>query len=214
MLALAVVGLAAAWLLRGSVDLGWLQETLRHNRLAPLLFLLIHIVASLLFLPRSVMAIAAGLIFGAWWGGLLAAAGSVVGAAAGFLIARYLASGIFSLGEIPRLGSIARWIELGGWRAVATLRLVPVLPHTAVNYALGLTDIGLGAYVLGSFVGQLPLTVAFVQFGSASDHLLDGRPDWIIPSMVGVVILLISSALPRLLPSRSPVRTRSGTRGR
>lgn len=200
LLALLVVGAGAAWLLQGGADIGGLQETLRHHRAAPALFLLFHILASLLFLPRSAMAMVAGLIFGVWWGGVLAAAGSVLGAVAGFLIARCINNGMLSLGEMARFGGLVRRIEQGGWRAVATLRLVPVLPHTAVNYALGLTGVRLVPYAVGSLIGQLPMTAAFVQFGSASDHLLDGRPDWMLPTVIGAAILVLSSALPKLLP--------------
>ncbi|MFP3520676.1 hypothetical protein SB766_31290, partial [Pseudomonas sp. SIMBA_077] len=46
------------------------------------------LLASLLFFPRSVMAMVAGLVFGVWWGGVLAAAGSVIGASTGFLLTR------------------------------------------------------------------------------------------------------------------------------
>lgn len=200
LLALVLVGATAAWMLRGGPDLAGLQETLRHHQAASLLFLLFHVLASLLFLPRSAMAMVAGLIFGVWWGGLLAAAGSVLGAVAGFLIARYINNGMLSLGEMARFGRLVRRIEQGGWRAVATLRLVPVLPHTAVNYALGLTGVRLAPFAVGSLIGQLPMTVAFVQFGSASDHLLDGRPDWMLPTIIGAGTLILSSALPKLLP--------------
>jgi uncharacterized membrane protein YdjX (TVP38/TMEM64 family) len=200
LLVLVLAGSVAAWVLKGGPDIGSLQEILRHHRAAPLLFLLFHIVASLLFLPRSAMAMVAGLIFGAWWGGMLAATGSVLGAVSGFLIARYINNGMLSLGETARFGRLVRRIEQGGWRAVAMLRLMPVLPHTAVNYALGLTRIRLAPYAVGSLIGQLPMTVAFVQFGAASDHLLDGKPDWMLPTAVGAAILVLSSALPKLLP--------------
>lgn len=200
LLALALVGGAAVWLLRGGPDIAGLQDILRHHSAAPLLFLLFHIVASLLFLPRSAMAMVAGLIFGVWWGGMLAAAGSVLGAVTGFLIARYINNGLLSPGEMARFGRLVRRIEQGGWRAVATLRLVPVLPHTAVNYALGLTRVRLAPYAVGSLIGQLPMTVAFVQFGAASDHLMDGKPDWMLPTALGIATLVLSSALPKLLP--------------
>jgi uncharacterized membrane protein YdjX (TVP38/TMEM64 family) len=152
----------------------------------------------------------AGLIFGPWWGGILAVAGCVLGAVTGFLIARYINYGMLSLSETGRFGYLVRQIEQGDWRTVATLRLIPVLPHTAVNYALGLTRVRLASYAFGSVVGLLPMTVAFVQLGAASGHLLDGKPDWMLPTAIGAAILVLSSVLPRLLPRPRNAGERGG----
>jgi uncharacterized membrane protein YdjX (TVP38/TMEM64 family) len=194
------LGVGAVWLLPHRGDIAGLQDLLQHHRAAPLIFLLLHMLASLLFLPRTAMAAVAGLVFGVWWGAVLAALGSVIGAVAGFLIARYINNGMVSLNEMRRIGGIVRRLEDGGWRAVAMLRLVPLLPHTALNYAMGLTDVRLLPYAFGSLIGQLPLTLAFVQFGSAGGHLLDGKPDWIVPTIIGVAALGLSTAIPRLFP--------------
>ena len=197
-------GAAAWWAWHGAFGVETLQDILRHHPAAPVLFLLVHILASLLFFPRSAMAMLAGLIFGAWWGGVLAAAGSVIGASTGFLIARYISDGLVSIpvstDDTARWGESLRRIENGGWKSVAMLRLIPVLPHTGVNYALGLTRLPLGAYAFGSLVGQMPMTIAFVQFGAAGDHAIAGKPDWIVPTLVGAVLLVLATALPKLGP--------------
>ena len=201
-LAVLLLGAAAVLAWTGQMGIGSgfgaFQELLRHHPAAPLLFLLAHVLVSLLFLPRTAMAMLAGLVFGVWWGGVLAAAGRVLGACTGFLIARHLGPGTIDIDGMARWGEVLRRIENGGWRAVATLRLVPVLPHSAVNYALGLTRLRLGSYAFGSLVGQLPMTVAFVQFGAAGDHALAGKPGWILPTAIGLFLLLLSAALPKL----------------
>ncbi|KAA0677895.1 TVP38/TMEM64 family protein [Azospirillum brasilense] len=193
-------GAGAWWAWHGAFGMDALQDVLRHHPAAPVLFLLLHILASLLFFPRSVMAMVAGLVFGVWWGGVLAAAGSVIGASTGFLLTRYVCDGLVPALDGARWGDALRRLETGGWRAVAMLRLVPVLPHSGVNYALGLTRVRLGAYAFGSLVGQLPMTVAFVQFGAAGDHALAGKPDWIAPTVIGLSLLILSVLLPKVGP--------------
>lgn len=197
-------GGAAWWTWHGTFGMEALQDALRHHPAAPILFLLLHILASLLFFPRSVMAMLAGLVFGIWWGGILAAAGSVIGASTGFLIARYLTDGFvpadMKVQGGTRWGDSLRRIEQGGWRAIAMLRLIPVLPHSGVNYALGLTRVRLGAYAFGSLMGQLPMTIAFVQFGAAGDHAIAGKPGWIVPTAVGAALLVLATALPKVGP--------------
>jgi len=201
-LALALLVLAGiGWIVahHRSLDAGALAETIAHMPAAPLAFLAIHIVASLIFVPRTMLAVAAGAVFGLWMGTLWAVLGSVLGAVAGFLVARYVNDGVVDLESMKRFGPILQRAERGGWRAVAMLRLVPVIPHTLGNYALGLTRLDLGSYVLGSLLGQLPMTVAGAEFGAAGLSLAAGKADWILPTAVGIAALALSVAVPRLL---------------
>ena len=99
----------------------------------------------------------------------------MLGAVAGFLIARYVNAGLIEPRVMPRFGPVLQRAEAGGWRAVAALRLIPVLPHSVANYALGLTRLPLGAYALGSLLGQLPMTIAYVDLGAAGGKMLDRR---------------------------------------
>jgi uncharacterized membrane protein YdjX (TVP38/TMEM64 family) len=164
---------------------------------APLLFLALHISASLLFIPRTVLAMAAGLVFGLGWGLVWATAGSVLGAVAGFAIARYVNGGLVDLESMPRFGPILRRAEDGGWRSVAALRLIPVVPHSLANYALGVTRLPIGQYALGSLLGQLPMTVAYVELGTAGGRMWAGTTGWLMPTLVGIAALLASFLLPR-----------------
>ena len=80
----------------------------------------------------------------------------------------------------------------------AALRLIPVVPHSLANYALGLTKLPVGPYALGSLLGQLPLTVAYVDFGAAGGRLMAGQANWLGPIAVGILALGLSILLPRL----------------
>jgi uncharacterized membrane protein YdjX (TVP38/TMEM64 family) len=183
---------------RNSLDAEAIARTIATVPAAPLFFLLAQLVASLIFFPRTVLAVAAGAVFGFWMGTLWAALGSVVGAMAGFLLARYVNDGLVDLESMRRFGPILLRAERGGWRAVAVLRLVPVIPHSLSNYALGLTRLDLGAYALGSLLGQLPMTIACVDFGAAGETLASGKAGWIEPTLVGLAVLVLSVAVPRM----------------
>jgi uncharacterized membrane protein YdjX (TVP38/TMEM64 family) len=202
-LGLIGVGAAAAWRWRGALDPLALSALIGRYPAAPATFLVAHVAASLLFVPRTVPAIAAGLIFGLGWGTFWAALGSVVGAAAGFLVARYLGAGFLMTKHEGRLQALSRRVERGGWRTVAALRLIPVMPHSLANYGLGLTGLPLGAYIIGSLVGQLPMTIACVDLGAAGERLLLGRADWLVPSLVGAAALALSLLLPWAARRRS-----------
>ncbi len=167
------------------------------------MFLAVHVAASLLFVPRTVLAIAAGLLFGMGWGVVWAALGSVLGAIAGFSVARYLNAGHIDAAGSARLRPILDRVERGGWRAVALLRLIPVVPHSLANYGLGLTRVRLGAYAFGSLIGQLPMTVACVDLGAAGERLALGRPGWVVPTAIGAAALAVSLLVPAVARRRA-----------
>jgi len=201
-LGLLTAGIAAAWRWRGEFDPLALTALIRSFPLAPVAFLALHVVASLTFVPRSLLGIAAGLVFGVWWGLFWAALGSVIGAIAGFLVARHVHAGLFDRRQWRRFGAILDRAERGGWRVVAMLRLVPVIPHSLSNYALGLTRLRLGDYALGSLLGQLPLTIAAVDLGAAGERAMRGASDWVGPTAIGASALALSVLVPALVRRR------------
>jgi uncharacterized membrane protein YdjX (TVP38/TMEM64 family) len=202
LLLLVIAGIGAAIVNRQSLDADSLAAAIGRYPAAPLVFLLVHTLASLVFFPRTVLGVAAGVLFGAWWGTLWAALGSTVGAVVVFLVARYLNAGFIDLENIPRFGPILLRAERGGWRAVAVLRLIPVIPHSLSNYALGLTRLNLGPYAVGSLIGQLPMTIACAQFGAAGEQLAAGKAGWVVPTLIGLAALSVTIIVPKLASRR------------
>jgi uncharacterized membrane protein YdjX (TVP38/TMEM64 family) len=68
------------------------RELQRLGRWAPILFLLLYTLATVLFVPGSVLTVAGGALFGPIWGTLWNLTGATLGATLAFFIARYLAS--------------------------------------------------------------------------------------------------------------------------
>jgi len=199
-LVLLAIGAASVWQWRAILDPTTITAAIGRYPAAPLGFLAVHIAASLLFIPRTLLAIVAGLLFGMGWGIVWAAMGSVAGAVAGFLVARFVNS---DLVDPRRLGPIVGAVERGGWRAVAVLRLIPVIPHSLANYALGLTRLPLAAYSLGSLLGQLPLTIAYVDLGAAGGRLMRGSANWVAPTLIGLAALSLSLLIPAVARRRA-----------
>lgn len=205
LLLLLAAGIVAGWHWRHLVDPLLLARIVARSPMTPLAFLALHVAASLFFVPRTVMALAAGLLFGMWWGIVWAGLGSFAGALAGFLVARYIHAGFVRRAESARLRALTAHVERGGWRMVAMVRLVPVIPHSLTNYALGLTRLRLGAYGIGSLLGQLPLTIAYAELG-AGGRALAGGADWwhqmLWPSLIGLGALALSLAIPAVARRR------------
>jgi uncharacterized membrane protein YdjX (TVP38/TMEM64 family) len=191
-LGLIAIAAVATWHWKTVLDPIAITTAIARYPAAPLGFLAVHIAASLVFIPRTLLAIVAGLLFGTGWGIVWAELGSVAGAAAGFLLARYVSLGLIDFQRVSRVRPLLEWVERGGWRAVALLRLIPIMPHSIGNYGLGLTTLPLGAYAFGSLIGQLPMTIAYVEFGAAGERLLAGAVGWIEPTLIGSLALSLS----------------------
>ena len=203
LIVLVIAGMASAFVWRDQLSPDALARNLADAPAAPLVYLLVHCVTSLLFIPRALIAAAAGIVFGLWWGLVWATIGSIIGSVLGFLIARHVNGGLVSLEKVPRAGPYIERAERGGWQAVALLRILPVMNHSFVNYALGLTKVPLGAFTLGSFLGQIPSTVAYVEFGAAGERAMSGQAGWIWPTLIGLAALGAAFVLQRWAQRRS-----------
>lgn len=141
-----------------------------------LLFILAYAVATVLFFPGSLMTIGAGLAFGLWRGFLVVSAGSTLGAALAFLVARYFIRGRVEKAakDNPKFSAIDEAIGREGWKMVALLRLSPLLPFNLSNYLYGVTRIGFWPYLGASWVGMLPGTLLYVYLGAAGKQASSG----------------------------------------
>ncbi len=143
------------------------------NQAAPLVFVLIYVIACVLFIPGSVLTLGAGLVFGVIWGTVLVSLASTIGASCAFLIGRYFARDYIAnklLGN-KKFASIDDAVGKEGWKIVFLTRLSPVFPFNLLNYAFGLTKVNFKDYLLASWVGMMPGTVMYVYIGSLAGSL-------------------------------------------
>ena len=132
----------------------------------PLVFMLGYVVATVAFVPGSLLTLAAGAIFGIGMGVLYTFTGASIGATLAFLVSRYLARGAIEkrLEGNDRFATIDRAVAREGLKIVTLLRLSPVFPFNLLNYGLGLTQVRLRDYVLACF-GMLPGTLLYIYYG-------------------------------------------------
>ena len=132
-----------------------------------------YILATVFFVPGLILTIAAGFLFGWFWGVVAVSVASTSGALAAFFIGRYLARDAIrrKLEDRPRFHAIDRAIEQEGLKVVLLTRLVPLFPFNLLNYAYGLTGVSWQKYLLASWLGMLPGTIAYVYVGAAAGSL-------------------------------------------
>jgi uncharacterized membrane protein YdjX (TVP38/TMEM64 family) len=172
------------------------------NGAAPLAFVAAHVVASLVFIPRTPFSLAAGALFGGVWGTVWAMVGAMAGAMSGFWLARFVNDGAIDVEHLPRIGRLIERAETGGWRFVLVVRIVPIIPHALTYYAFGLTQVPARTFAFGSLLGLAPQTIAFVKLGEAGATAVNGASSWIEPLVWGLLLLAVSFAAPSLLQRR------------
>ncbi len=133
-------------------------------------FVLLYAVATVAFLPGSVLTLGAGAAFGVWKGFVLVSAGATLGACASFLVGRFLVRERIEklLSGYPAFAAVSKAVGSQGWRVVLLTRLSPVLPFNLLNYAYGLTRVGFAEYAAASWIGMLPGTLLYVYLGAAA----------------------------------------------
>lgn len=136
----------------------------------PAAFILAYAAACVALLPASALTVAAGAYFGPAKAFALVSAGSMLGATAAFLLGRHALRGWVErkLAGNPKLAAVDAAVEKQGWKVVLLLRLSPLIPFNLLNYALGLTKVPAGQYVLASWLGMMPGTALFVLLGASA----------------------------------------------
>ena len=113
------------------------------------------------------LGLAGGALFGPVWGTVCNLIGATLGATAAFLLARTRRERVGGAACGGRLRRLMEGVTAEGWRFVAPMRLVPLVPFNLLNYAIGLTGVSLSAYVLTSVICMLPGTIAYTWLGYA-----------------------------------------------
>lgn len=192
------IAFALAW--RDRFDAAALQAWVEGAGAAgPVLFIGLYAVATVLFLPGAVLTLAGGALFGPLWGTLWNLTGATVGAALAFLIARHLGADWVARRAGPRLQRLNEGVASEGWRFVAFVRLAPLIPFNLLNYALGLTRISFGTYLLATWVFMLPGAFAYTWLGHAGRDALSGGGGLVRNVTIALSLLAAVALLPRLM---------------
>ncbi|KAM3681564.1 hypothetical protein ACB098_12G006600 [Castanea mollissima] len=156
------------------------------------LFVAVYAGLEILAIPAIPLTMSAGLLFGSLIGTIIVSISGTVAASAAFLIARYFArERILKLVEgNKKFLAIDKAIGENGFRVVTLLRLSPLLPFSLGNYLYGLTSVKFVPYVLGSWLGMLPGTWAYVSAGAFGRAIIQEESEIGLPGGNGQLLTL------------------------
>ncbi|MFD6078364.1 TVP38/TMEM64 family protein [Streptomyces hydrogenans] len=153
---------------------------------AVMLFGLAYGLCTAAFVPRPVLNLAAGALFGSAYGLTAAVAGTVLGAGISFTLGRTLGQDALR----PLLKG--RWLLAAdgqlsrhGFRSMLAIRLFPGVPFAAANYCAAVSRMRYVPFLLATAIGTVPNTAAYVVAGAQAGE--PGSPAFLISA--GFIVL-------------------------
>lgn len=137
--------------------------------------------------PKNVVGIAGGVIWGFALGSLMVYVGALIGAALAFLIGRALGRESVERFTGARVERVDDVLRRRGLLSIIGVRLIPILPFTVINYTASLTAVRRRDYALGTAVGIVPGTLAYVAIGAFG--LEPGAGVYVALGVLGVLTL-------------------------
>jgi uncharacterized membrane protein YdjX (TVP38/TMEM64 family) len=168
-------------------------------------FALIYILGAVVLAPEALLTILAGFAYG-FWGLPIVLVAATIGAAAAFLIARYLARERVRAAMTRRrnLAAIDRAVAEEGWKIVGLLRLSPLVPFNLQNYLFGATGIPFLHFVAATFFGIIPGTALYTYLGVLGGAASEAGPvKWVLFALglvatIAVPVLIARTARQKL----------------
>ncbi|WP_093055745.1 TVP38/TMEM64 family protein [Salipaludibacillus aurantiacus] len=188
-------------------DVAAMQEFINSfGMLGYVIFVLVFVAVAVFMLPGAVLTIVAGITFGPVIGGILSLIGATLGAAAAFLVAKYLARDMilkkFKGNAI--FDKIDKGVEKNGVSFLILTRLVPVFPFNVQNYAYGLTSLGFAKYTGVSLITMAP--GAFIYAFMAGQIVREGISlNLMLQFAAAGIILFLVSLIPKYLAKKKGI---------
>ena len=171
-------------------------------------FFVVHAAACILPIPRSTFTYAASVLFAPGTALAVCLGASAISAGAAFYgIRRFGYDVAAPLRSHHRLDGINTHLARRGWAAVLSLRMVPAVPFSVLNYAAALTPMGWRSFLVATMVGSIPGTAAAIVFGNS---LTTGAGE---KALVATVVIAGLGLIGLFIDSRVPTRPPKAERG-
>lgn len=148
------------------------------------------ILVAILPFPAEVPAMLNGAIFGPVLGTAITWTGGMVGALISFELAHRFGRPLVERVVPGGMDTIDRVALSTGWGGLLTLRLIPAVAFTALNWTAGLTRIPRWRFAWTTAVGILPGAIVFTASGTGLAAFLKRYPES-TPLMIGLILLVV-----------------------
>lgn len=181
-----IVGTGIGMYLLGGIKPEQLQLWLHKMGIwAPLIYVLLYVVGTLLILPSTPLNLTGGALFGIGWGTFWTTIAALLAAVVSFAFTRTVGRDYVATKFAGKWEAIDAEMRQGGLFYMFAIRLLPIIPYGIVNFAAGLTSIRFKDYLLGTTIGTVPGILPFVMMGAGLHALSTGN---LMPLMVAFTL--------------------------
>lgn len=163
---------------------------------APLMYFVFFSLCSPHVFPVFLLSIGAGMLFGVTTGFMIVSAGNLLTCFLMFVLARYVGRDWCErkIKQYAVLGKINRALESEGWKILCMLRAVPIVHMVIMNIACGVSKIKLKDYLLGSWLGMIPMLFVYVYVGSLTENIMEASTHNVFGNAMGggFIVLVIA----------------------
>ncbi len=179
-----------------------LRGVLADNWWGPAVFIAFYMVRPLVLFPATILTVLGGLAFGPVWGSVWTVLATTLSTAVTYAVGRFFGSDRLVTKFRTLTGRLLDQALDRPFETALIMRLL-YLPFDLVGYAAGFLRLRYVPFAIGSLIGTVPGTLAFVGFGASVDSLDEGLPSfdpWILVS--SIVLAIAGSLVARWLRSR------------
>jgi uncharacterized membrane protein YdjX (TVP38/TMEM64 family) len=182
------IALTGYWL--GGIDQAQLQTQLKQAGIwAPIVYIGIYAIATILILPSTALNLAGGALFGLWLGTLWTSIAAIVAAVLAFTFTRTIGRQWMGRRLARRWQVMDTEIRRGGLFYMFAIRLLPIIPYGLVNFVAGMTSISFKDYFWGTALGTVPGILPFVMLGSSGVQAI--RTGDVLPLIAALTLIAL-----------------------
>ncbi|MGB0563384.1 MAG: TVP38/TMEM64 family protein [Spirulinaceae cyanobacterium] len=187
LLLFCVVATAGGVYLLGGVEQAQIEAWLERAGIwAPLIYIVLYTIGTLLILPSTPLNLSGGAIFGVVWGTVWTTVAALIAAIVAFAFTRTIGRQWIAQQLKGRWEGFDTEMRQGGLFYMAAIRLLPIIPYGIVNFAAGLTSIRTRDYLIGTAIGTVPGILPFVMMGAGLQALRQGN---VVPILVALTLI-------------------------
>jgi uncharacterized membrane protein YdjX (TVP38/TMEM64 family) len=182
--------------------LAWIQLALTNHPLAaPIVFVILHILMAVFFLPCSPMTLMAGALWGGIYGLVISMVAAITSSATTFLLSHsFLRSKIerFLAHRFPKAVELLAKVSAHDWKIIAVSQMNPLIPASTLGYVFGLSQVTLKRYIFFSTIFMLPLQLLFVMTGHSVTSLFTSDRHWTLALVLIILVVIFLLASKRI----------------
>ncbi|MFO8040530.1 MAG: TVP38/TMEM64 family protein [Sodalinema sp.] len=161
---------------------------------APLLYLVLYSLGTLLLLPSTPLNLMGGALFGVVLGTVWSSLGAILAAMIAFGFSRTVGREAIARRMGQGWQALDAELQQGGVFYLFAIRLLPIIPYGVVNFAAGLSGIRVRDYLFGTLLGTVPGILPIVMLGSSGRQALETGDLWPVFGALTLTGMLVVGA--------------------